>query len=149
MLENMTTGEKALIGATALGIAALVFHKPTRNAVGLSDGKRRNKIFRVARDTGRLYTPILVEANSKREALLIAKKLNRKEDQKYIKTYRTEPSYQKDKYSNPRPTYKVFSADDSRMKSEVRIKQRGGKYKPSMWDLKREREIELVRTGKI
>jgi hypothetical protein len=40
MLENMTTGEKALIGATAIGIAALVFHKPTRNAVGLSDGKR-------------------------------------------------------------------------------------------------------------
>jgi hypothetical protein len=37
MLENMTTGEKALIGATAIGIAALVFHKPTRNAVGLSD----------------------------------------------------------------------------------------------------------------
>jgi hypothetical protein len=41
MLENMTTGEKALIGATAIGIAALVFHKPTRNAVGLSDGKRK------------------------------------------------------------------------------------------------------------
>ncbi len=41
MLENMTTGEKALIGATAIGIAALVFHKPTRNAVGLSDGKKK------------------------------------------------------------------------------------------------------------
>ena len=40
MLENMTTGEKALIGATAIGIAALVFHKPTRNAVGLSDGRK-------------------------------------------------------------------------------------------------------------
>jgi hypothetical protein len=43
MLENMTTGEKALIGATAIGIAALVFHKPTRNAVGLSDGKENKK----------------------------------------------------------------------------------------------------------
>ncbi len=41
MLENMTTGEKALIGATAIGIAALVFHKPTRNAVGLSDGRKK------------------------------------------------------------------------------------------------------------
>ena len=40
MLENMTTGEKALIGATAIGIAALVFHKPTRNAVGLSDRRK-------------------------------------------------------------------------------------------------------------
>ena len=39
MLENMTTGEKALIGATAVGIAALIFHKPTRNAVGLADRK--------------------------------------------------------------------------------------------------------------
>ena len=39
----MTTGEKALIGATAIGIAALVFHKPTRNAVGLSDRSRTKK----------------------------------------------------------------------------------------------------------
>ena len=43
MFETMTTGEKALIGATAIGIAALVFHKPTRNAVGLSDGRRRKR----------------------------------------------------------------------------------------------------------
>ena len=44
MLENMTTGEKALIGATAIGISALVFYKPTRNAVGLSDGRRKKKL---------------------------------------------------------------------------------------------------------
>ena len=37
MLENMTTGEKVIAGATAVGIAALIFHKPTRNAVGLAD----------------------------------------------------------------------------------------------------------------
>ena len=37
MLENMTTEEKVIAGITAVGIAALVFHKPTRNAVGLSD----------------------------------------------------------------------------------------------------------------
>ncbi len=41
MLENMTTEEKVIAGITAVGIAALVFHKPTRNAVGLSDGRRR------------------------------------------------------------------------------------------------------------
>jgi ribosomal protein L31E len=40
MLENMTTEEKVIAGLTAVGIAALVFHKPTRNAVGLSDGRR-------------------------------------------------------------------------------------------------------------
>jgi len=44
MLENMTTGEKVIAGATAVGIAALIFHKPTRNAVGLSDGKKRKMI---------------------------------------------------------------------------------------------------------
>ncbi len=37
MLENMTREEKVIAGITAVGIAALVFHKPTRNAVGLSD----------------------------------------------------------------------------------------------------------------
>jgi hypothetical protein len=37
MLENMTTEEKVIAGITAVGIAALVFHKPTRSAVGLSD----------------------------------------------------------------------------------------------------------------
>jgi len=41
MLENMTTEEKVIAGLTAVGIAALIFHKPTRNAVGLSDGKRK------------------------------------------------------------------------------------------------------------
>jgi hypothetical protein len=40
MLENMTTEEKVIAGITAVGIAALVFHKPTRNAVGLSDRMR-------------------------------------------------------------------------------------------------------------
>jgi hypothetical protein len=43
MLENLTTGEKVIAGITAVGIAALVFHKPTRNAVGLSDGKENKK----------------------------------------------------------------------------------------------------------
>ena len=48
MLENLTTGEKVIAGATAVGIAALIFHKPTRNAVGLADGrKRRNKDVRL------------------------------------------------------------------------------------------------------
>lgn len=37
MLDNLTTGEKVIAGATAVGIAALIFHKPTRNAVGLAD----------------------------------------------------------------------------------------------------------------
>ncbi len=43
MLENMTTEEKVIAGITAVGIAALVFHKPTRNAVGLSDGRENIK----------------------------------------------------------------------------------------------------------
>ncbi len=43
MLENMTTEEKVIAGLTAVGIAALVFHKPTRNAVGLSDRRKREK----------------------------------------------------------------------------------------------------------
>ena len=49
MLENMTTGEKVIAGATAIGIAALVFHKPTRNAVGLSDRVRNKKTRKIAR----------------------------------------------------------------------------------------------------
>jgi hypothetical protein len=40
MLENLTTGEKVIAGATAVGIAALIFHKPTRNAVGLADKRK-------------------------------------------------------------------------------------------------------------
>ncbi len=43
MLENMTTEEKVIAGITAVGIAALVFHKPTRNAVGLSDRRKRKE----------------------------------------------------------------------------------------------------------
>jgi hypothetical protein len=39
----MTTEEKVIAGITAVGIAALVFHKPTRNAVGLSDSKRKRR----------------------------------------------------------------------------------------------------------
>jgi uncharacterized membrane protein len=61
MLENMTTGEKALIGATAIGIAALVFHKPTRNAVGLSDGKRK-KNYELP-NTNVIFTGLGVNSN--------------------------------------------------------------------------------------
>ena len=45
MLENMTTGEKVIAGATAVGIAALIFHKPTRNVVGLSDNTKESKAY--------------------------------------------------------------------------------------------------------
>jgi hypothetical protein len=62
MLENMTTGEKALIGATAIGIAALVFHKPTRNAVGLSDGKRNSP--------SSIYKRIIKSKNTGREKII-------------------------------------------------------------------------------
>ena len=66
MLNNMTTGEKALIGATAIGIAALVFHKPTRNAVGLSDGKRARYI-KANQNTKKLHRQLInmgLEPNS-------------------------------------------------------------------------------------
>jgi hypothetical protein len=46
MLENLTTGEKVIAGATAVGIAALIFHKPTRNAVGLADGRKASPFVR-------------------------------------------------------------------------------------------------------
>jgi len=149
MLENMTTGEKALIGATAIGIAALVFHKPTRNAVGLSDGRRAKKTYRVARDTGRGYSPIFVEANTKKEAILIAKKLKRKDDQDYIKRYKTNPSMYNDKYNEPRPIYEAFEQDEKFLFSGHRVKQRGGKYKPSRDDIKNAKIIEMLKSGKL
>jgi len=37
MLDNLTTTEKVLTGAVAIGITALIFHKPTRNSIGLSE----------------------------------------------------------------------------------------------------------------
>jgi hypothetical protein len=60
MLENMTTEEKVIAGITAVGIAALVFHKPTRNAVGLSDGKRKNKY---PDENGKRKSFYIIEAN--------------------------------------------------------------------------------------
>ena len=42
MLDNLTTAEKVGVGAVAIGITALILHKPTRTAVGLADKKRRN-----------------------------------------------------------------------------------------------------------
>jgi hypothetical protein len=70
MLENMTTGEKALIGATAIGIAALVFHKPTRNAVGLADrvkSKRGRYNVNISKGKNTEYWG-QIYANSKKDA---------------------------------------------------------------------------------
>jgi hypothetical protein len=43
MLDNLTTAEKVGVGAVAIGITALILHKPTRKAVGLADRSRTKK----------------------------------------------------------------------------------------------------------
>jgi hypothetical protein len=67
MLENMTTEEKVIAGITAVGIAALVFHKPTRNAVGLSDGKRKN-VAKELPDTNIILKGLGVDSNGNKIA---------------------------------------------------------------------------------
>jgi GNAT superfamily N-acetyltransferase len=39
MLDNIKKEEKILLGISVIGIAALLFYKPTNKKVGLSDGK--------------------------------------------------------------------------------------------------------------
>lgn len=68
MLDNMTTGEKVIAGATAVGIAALIFHKPTRNAVGLSDGKRGKAKYYITKTTNN-RRQILLNTNNYELAL--------------------------------------------------------------------------------
>jgi hypothetical protein len=67
MLENMTTEEKVIAGITAVGIAALVFHKPTRNAVGLSDGRKAAPFIRKIADlaTNNYHTEARLELAKK------------------------------------------------------------------------------------